>query len=518
MMLYTEEDAQRAAEYVVYLRKSRQDIEAEKRGEMETLARHERILKDVAQEQGLNVTKVYKELVSGDTIQDRVEIQALLKEVYAGKYAGILVVAADRLSRGSLEDMGKIMNALKFSSTLLVTPGKTYDVTHNRYDEQMLEMQLFNSKQEYRAITGRLQEGKNLSIREGNWLASSPPYGYDIHKPDKWTRTLIPNDKAPLVVQIFEWFVNDGMTCGKIAKKLSEMGIPSPSGMSVWSKNTVHCFLRNEAYIGKVCWYKDKETKEMDESGQIVKHRRRKKDYLLVEGKHPGIVPEELFNAAQPLFSGQAPVKAHTSMSNPLSGILVCSKCGRGMRYHTNKAKNTHVRYCHVHSFDCKIKTAKYTDVMALLCQALREYIEDFSFKIDNADKMEEAKKHAAEIDMMETELEKAHRKRRRLFDDYENEVYTAEEFRERKTIWSQRIENIEYDLEKLRQTQPVEIDYHEKVVKFSKVLEALQDDSVSAKDKNTLLKEILERIEYTRDDDGSWAGGKITLALVLKP
>jgi len=155
---------------------------------------------------------------------------------------------------------------------------------------------------------------------------------------------------------------------------------------------------------------------------------------------------------------------------------------------------------------------------MALLCQALREYIEDFSFKIDNADKMEEAKKHAAEIDMMETELEKAHRKRRRLFDDYENEVYTAEEFRERKTIWSQRIENIEYDLEKLRQTQPVEIDYHEKVVKFSKVLEALQDDSVSAKDKNTLLKEILERIEYTRDDDGSWAGGKITLALVLKP
>ena len=43
--------------YAIYLRKSRADLEAEKLGEGETLARHRKILEDLAARKGLYIGK-----------------------------------------------------------------------------------------------------------------------------------------------------------------------------------------------------------------------------------------------------------------------------------------------------------------------------------------------------------------------------------------------------------------------------------------------------------------------------
>jgi len=61
-------------EYAIYLRKSRADAEAEARGEGETLARHEKILLDLAEKMGIKIGKIYREIVSGETIEARQEI------------------------------------------------------------------------------------------------------------------------------------------------------------------------------------------------------------------------------------------------------------------------------------------------------------------------------------------------------------------------------------------------------------------------------------------------------------
>ena len=54
---------------LIYLRKSRADLESEARGEGDTLARHRTLLLDYANRTGLAVGAVYEEVVSGDTIQ-----------------------------------------------------------------------------------------------------------------------------------------------------------------------------------------------------------------------------------------------------------------------------------------------------------------------------------------------------------------------------------------------------------------------------------------------------------------
>ena len=136
-------------EYCIYLRKSRADLDAEAHGEGETLARHERILLELAKRDKLNVTEIYREIVSGDTIAARPVMQQLLQEVQAGRWAGVLVVEVERLARGETIDQGIVAQTFQYSETKIVTPLKTYDPT-NEYDEEYFEFGLFMSPQDYR--------------------------------------------------------------------------------------------------------------------------------------------------------------------------------------------------------------------------------------------------------------------------------------------------------------------------------------------------------------------------------
>ena len=236
--------------YAIYLRKSRADMEAEKLGEGETLARHKKILTELAARKGLYIGKIYQEIVSGETIEDRPEIQKLIKDCYDGKYKGILIVEVTRLSRGNQGDAQKIMDCLKYSNMnnglLVITPTKTYDVAHNTDDEEYMEFELFMSRREHKMIGKRMLRGRHQSVVEGNYISSYRPYGYNIIK-TRTSRTLIPNkDEAPIVKMIFDMAVNQNMSSGKIARYLTMSGIPTYYGEREWNPDTIKAILTNE--------------------------------------------------------------------------------------------------------------------------------------------------------------------------------------------------------------------------------------------------------------------------------
>ena len=125
-------------QYLIYLRKSRSDLEAEAHGEGETLSRHEHTLLELAKRQHLNVTDIYREVVSGDTIAARPMMQRVLSEVEQGVWSGVLVMEVERLARGDTIDQGIIAQTFKFSGTKIITPIKTYD-PDNEFDEEYFE-------------------------------------------------------------------------------------------------------------------------------------------------------------------------------------------------------------------------------------------------------------------------------------------------------------------------------------------------------------------------------------------
>jgi len=204
LYLKSEDDLQ--GEYAIYLRKSRQDIETEGKNKdiMETLVRHEKILLDIAKRNNYKIGKIYKEVVSGDTIEARPEVQKLLEDVKLGKWKGVLVVEIERLARGETMDQGIVANAFKISNTKIITPMKIYD-PNDEFDEEYFEFGLFMSRREYKTIKRRLERGRISSVTEGKYVGSIAPFGYDrVKLKGQKGYTLEPNSEAEVVKLIFK--------------------------------------------------------------------------------------------------------------------------------------------------------------------------------------------------------------------------------------------------------------------------------------------------------------------------
>lgn len=254
-------------EYCIYLRKSRADREAEQRGEGETLARHEKILTDLARCLHISIKSIYREVVSGETISARPSMQQLLHEVENGMWDGVLVVEVERLARGDTIDQGIVSRAFQFSDTKIITPTKIYD-PQNEFDEEYFEFGLFMSRREYKTIKRRLNNGRISSVNEGKYVGNKSPYGYmrvKLPKEKGWTLEPIP-EQAAVVQMIFNWYVNgdngERLGVSKITRKLNDLGIP-PKFRNDWSPSSIRDILANPTYIGKVRWNRRKTQKKI---------------------------------------------------------------------------------------------------------------------------------------------------------------------------------------------------------------------------------------------------------------
>jgi len=99
-------------EYLIYLRKSRSDASLEAMG-VDVLERHEQILLDLAKRMNLSIGGIYREVVSGESISARPEMQRLLSEVEAGRWKGVVVMEVERLARGDTIDQGIVQRVFR---------------------------------------------------------------------------------------------------------------------------------------------------------------------------------------------------------------------------------------------------------------------------------------------------------------------------------------------------------------------------------------------------------------------
>lgn len=507
--------------YAMYLRKSRADIELEALGEGETLKKHQIMLENLAAKHDIHPDQItiYREIVSGESIQDRPEVQKLLEDVYAKKYKGVLVVEVERLARGNTKDQGEVADAFQFSDTKIITPVKVYD-PHNEFDQEYFEFGLFMSRREYKTIRRRLEAGKLQTVLDGNYILPQKVFGYTIEKKSKNDRYLVIDpEQAKLVQMMFDWFTEDGKSCGWIAQQFTKMGIPTPYKSKEWAKATIHDMLRNTHYIGMIPWGKFKTVKTKDpDTGLVKKHRYRVKpeEVRQIDGKHKAIITEEQFYKAQARFTVQLPTNIESKIVNPLAGIIHCADCGKSMSWFNAKRGRT-IRFTHRESAVCSKKSLPVDSVLNALVESLQAYIADFEIKMENDTNQTERIRHAERIERMEAELEKLERKRKKLFDDYEDEVYTRDEFIERKQQHTQSIEELKAQIEEAKSTLPEVVDYAAKIVTMHQLIDCIQDTEMDAEAKNDFLRQYIEDIKYDVIDYGRAKGGKPVLDVILK-
>ncbi len=333
--------------YDAYLRKSRADAELEKLKKFDTLKQHEKLLRDRAKQLGIKIRHIYREVVSGESIQDRPEIQKVLAEVETGVPDGILVVEVERLTRGDAKDQGTVAQTFKYTNTKIITLNKIYD-PNSEEDEEYFEFGLFMSRREYKTINRRMQRGRIANVLEGKYCASEPPLGYKkvrVKYGKGHTLEPIP-EEAEIVKEMFQKRA-DGMGHDIICNWLNTLDI-KPKKSDVWTPSTVKGILSNPIYIGKIRWNSNKQQKILV-NGQIIKKRKKgsKDDIILVEGLHPAIIEEKLFNIVQGVQPNKASTKHSSELQNPLATLIKCADCGRSMQrrpYYDNKKQEPKLR------------------------------------------------------------------------------------------------------------------------------------------------------------------------------
>ncbi len=487
--------------YCIYLRKSRKDMDAERNG-IDTLERHEKILMDYAKQNNLMIGKIYREVVSGDTIAARPQMQELLSDVEKELWKGVLVVEVERLARGDTIDQGIIAQVFKFSDTLIVTPLKTYD-PNNEYDEEFFEYGLFQSRREYKAITRRQQRGIKQSIIEGKWPYNKAPYGYERYKlPEQkgYSLRIIP-EQAAIIQQIYSWYAYDKIGYSSIADRLNAMHAPAPT--NVWSYSTIKDILTNVVYNGKVKRGERAQIKRTS-SGNLRVSRPRNNDYEIYDGLHEAIIEDELFQTVQAIFKGHPskPVASALEIKNPLAGLVYCKLCGRKMIRRPQDRCRTMII--------CKTKgcpnISSYEHVLeAATIQALEDYLEELKAMEKNPrpipvsnigileDNLQQIEK---EKEILETQLNNA-------YDLVEQGVYTAEVFMKRSQTIQTKIDDCDLRLSDVKKQIRKEQRFLNKrsylIPKIETILEKY--DTLDAKNKNALLSEVIDRIDYQKTE-----------------
>lgn len=522
-----------AEEYCLYLRKSRVDLEAEARGEGETLARHEKLLLEVARRDKLNVTQIYREVVSGETIAARPVIQHVLQEVEEGRWAGVLVVEVERLARGDTIDQGIMAQTFKYSGTKIITPVKVYD-PNNEYDEEYFEFGLFMSRREYKTINRRLQRGRLASAKEGKWVSGVAPYGYEkirVSGDKGWTLRPV-EAEADIVRFIFRLYTSgeagdDGsvkkLGTYSLAVRLDKMGVTPPGGAPCWSSTTVQSILQNPVYIGKIRWNVHKTKKRVvNNSVRVEYYTAPPEEQVYVDGLHPAIVEEPVFLAAQELLAqkGPPPVQSANTVTNPLAGVLVCGLCGRSIVLRPNAYGG--LLMCH--NRVCKNVGSKYAIVEERLLQALSQWLEDYRLEWSDRPPSEEQalmelksksiRKAQAEVDTLQKQLERTH-------DLLEQGVYDTKTFLSRSRSITERInsaqENIAALSAELVEDEARAASRRNIVPKVEKLLE-VYSALPSAQAKNDMLKDVLEKVEYTKLQRSGRNGPFDNFELLLYP
>lgn len=488
--------------YCMYLRKSRADLSAfpGSRDEQveEVLLRHERQLLELGARMGIRIapSAIYREIMSAENISGRPVMQQLLEEVEQGRWAGVFCVEVERLARGDGIDQALVVQAFKFSNTLIITPQKTYDPTDDA-DEDYFELSLVFSRREYKTTTRRLTTGRERSASEGHYLGTKDPYGYVRYNSKETGPTLrIKEDEAATARWMKDTYLA-GTGADTIAEMLNQRGLRTNTGL-YWDGKRVRQLLYNPLYAGFVTWNKRIKQVSIVNGKKVIK--RVVNDKPIIEpGLHPALWSEEEYRTMKSLGSNRLArpkVRAAYAMANPLSGLCFCSVCGKMMLREAHNSRSTSLE---CKSRDCPTVGTKLSVVVDAVLEGVRAWLQDDTIEEETAAAVEDRAITEQAIEHITKAIATAEKQLSRAYELMEQGIYTSEEFISRRFSLQSQLKELNAQLAELRAAldqPPPDMDALRP--KIQHVMDAWPY-ATTPDQQNALLKTVVQRIEYAK-------------------
>lgn len=488
-----------------YLRRSRQDVEREKRTGEDTLHEQKSLMDRVLSSyDGITYEQRF-EIGSGDKIETRPVFKEIIEDMRSRKFDAIAVKEISRLGRGSYTDMGTIYDLIQDNRIHIITPYKVYD-PGNPSDLRQIRFELFLSREEFETIRERMLGAKYGYAMSGKWMSAKTPYGYSF---DKESQKLVPNDDAAIVKLIFDLYANglDGREMGyrSIAVYLRRLGVLTPQSRVNWVQMGIKRVLTNSAYIGQVK-YRQRQKKDG------VVSMRPESEWIVVDDAHEPIIDKETFEKVSSMMSKGKPSTRVDFSALELAGVVTCGACGYKMIRHardkswTNKDGSVTKR--RIEHLYCprmpSCVSVLYRDVETAILVALDEIT-----NLSDEDYIEFAKDSLPTVDPVITKEEirsRLNERRRKvelaldtLVTMREEMEIDADTYKRRRAKRNEELQEITTELDKLDGTFDVDTDTPSFDVQASKKrlktgLE-VYNNTVDTKRKNTILRGMLHEV-----------------------
>ncbi len=488
----------------MYLRKSRAEELSDSVDE--TLKRHKETLLEFATKNFLTVSKIYEEVVSGESLYTRPKMLKLLADVEDGNYDAVLCMDIDRLGRGAMSDQGVILETLKSTDTKIITPRKVYDL-NNEMDETYSEFETFMARQELKTIKRRMQRGIKKTIEDGGYIANAP-YGYNKATVDKRPTLSINEDEARFVRMMFDMYVNKGMGCQHIADAINTMGA-KPHRANQFGRTSIMKILHSPTYIGKIVWNQKTHIRKGTKGNQkhITVYNPKEK-WTVVDGIHPAIIDQTLFEQAQKISTGRYHPPANTGIvENPLAGLVCCSHCGTLMQRQVIRHSGA---YLMCQKPACMV-SASLSLVESAVLDELKNTLE--RLRLEQKNVAQPAVDKSSEIlNVIEAERKTVESQIDKLHDFLEQGVYDIDTYLARQSLLKEKIAKLADTKNAVTVTHRTDYKNVSKTIKD--VLTAY--DFATPQKKNLLLKSVIDKIVYNKEKGAKPA--QFTLELYLKP
>jgi site-specific DNA recombinase len=321
----------------------------------------------------------------------RPAIQRLIQDCQKGLFDVVLVYKLDRLVR-SVRDLDYLMqlfdrNKIKFKSATEV-----FDTT-TAMGRFFITLVAAIAQWERETTAERVFMNMKHKVAEGERPGAAPPFGYDLIN----GKLVINEEEAKWVRFIFENYKKKGKTA--IAAELNKRGIRTKKG-NYWQGEVVTFVAKNPVYAGYIRWNYRK-----------LKGNRTHEE-IIVEGDHEPIISKELFDEVQEIMKQRSGKGYKGNTEYPFTGKLKCARCGKPLIGAKKKRKDGYYRF-----YRCSGRFQyKICDLPIVPEDVLEEtFFNELEAPVQHVNPIESE----IDVESLEKELEKVHKKMNRIKELY---------------------------------------------------------------------------------------------------
>lgn len=345
------QQAVRTWKAALYIRLSRED-EGDKTESNSVTSQREILKEYIRQHPDMEIFDIYVDDGWSGTNFDRPDFQRMITDIQARKVNCVVIKDLSRFCRNATDGgyyLDGLFTRLQVRFIAINNCVDTFSKNMNAAT-RCITIGVQNVINESVAATTSVNVRGTLNVNreKGHFIGSFPTYGY-LKSPEDHHKLIIDEETAPVVRQIFDWFIGGKSIIG-IAKELNAQGIPNPSmykrmkgfkyrhpvGESndgLWPDSSVRRVLQNRMYIGDMV-----QGKNTTVSYKIRKCRAvPKEDWIIVEGTHEPIIDRETFEKAQALFNRNIRKSPQKNDVDLFSGFVRCADCRRAMSKKSNR-------------------------------------------------------------------------------------------------------------------------------------------------------------------------------------